>query len=87
MGVLGRSLLFGMALVAAASGCGDENPPVGPTDGGDLGDVPPDADAAEDRVGPPACGDGVLDPGEECDDADLLPADGCDESCRLEPGW
>src|SRR5688572_16087013 len=39
---------------------------------------------------PPApgeCGNGLLAPGEECDDADTDPEDGCDERCRIEPGW
>ncbi len=28
-----------------------------------------------------ACGDGILDPGEECDDGNLLPGDGCAGDC------
>jgi cysteine-rich repeat protein len=28
-----------------------------------------------------ACGDGVLDPGEECDDGNLVDGDGCDSNC------
>jgi cysteine-rich repeat protein len=31
------------------------------------------------------CGDGILDPGEECDDGNNMNGDGCDEHCRLEP--
>lgn len=30
------------------------------------------------------CGDGVYDPGEECDDANRSSRDGCSETCRLE---
>jgi cysteine-rich repeat protein len=30
------------------------------------------------------CGDGVLDEGEECDDANTVSGDGCSESCRIE---
>jgi len=33
----------------------------------------------------PACGDGVLDPGEACDDGNLLSGDGCDGQCAVEP--
>ncbi len=33
----------------------------------------------------PTCGDGVVDYGEECDDGNLTPKDGCSESCRIEP--
>ncbi|MBI5486805.1 MAG: hypothetical protein HY905_05705 [Deltaproteobacteria bacterium] len=34
----------------------------------------------------PACGDGVLDPGEECDDWNRMNDDGCDWLCRLGDG-
>jgi len=33
------------------------------------------------------CGDGVLDPGEQCDDGGMLQEDGCSAICRLESGW
>jgi fibro-slime domain-containing protein len=33
-----------------------------------------------------SCGDGNLDPGEECDDGNRQNADGCSSQCRLEPG-
>ncbi len=33
------------------------------------------------------CGDAVLDAPEQCDDGDLAAADGCNEFCRVEPGW
>jgi len=32
------------------------------------------------------CGDGVLDPGELCDDGNTSAGDGCDASCSFEPG-
>src|SRR5690606_31053470 len=31
------------------------------------------------------CGDGVLDTGEACDDANLLNGDGCSSTCAIEP--
>jgi len=31
---------------------------------------------------PPTCGDGILDPGEECDDANTIEEDGCLSTCR-----
>ncbi len=34
-----------------------------------------------------ACGDGAVDVGEVCDDGDLLPGDGCDAACEVEPGF
>jgi cysteine-rich repeat protein len=33
------------------------------------------------------CGNGVVDSGEECDDANLLDDDGCSSSCTIETGW
>ncbi len=30
----------------------------------------------------PGCGDGKLDTGEECDDGNIVPADGCDSDCK-----
>ncbi len=32
------------------------------------------------------CGDGTLDPGEACDDANTIPFDGCSAVCTFEPG-
>jgi cysteine-rich repeat protein len=32
----------------------------------------------------PACGDGVVDPGEQCDDGNLDPGDGCSARCNVE---
>jgi fibro-slime domain-containing protein len=37
---------------------------------------------------PPACGDALNNqPGEECDDGNVLPGDGCNGVCRVEPNW
>ncbi len=33
----------------------------------------------------PSCGNALLDPGEQCDDGNNLPGDGCDSNCQLEP--
>lgn len=35
--------------------------------------------------GPHVCGNDVVDPGEQCDDGNLLDGDGCDEACSSEP--
>ncbi|MBU1510151.1 DUF4215 domain-containing protein [Myxococcota bacterium] len=35
----------------------------------------------------PPCGNGVLDPNEQCDDFNRLPDDGCSVTCVLEEGW
>jgi cysteine-rich repeat protein len=34
----------------------------------------------------PFCGDGVVDPGEECDDGNNIDGDGCSANCELEGG-
>jgi len=34
-----------------------------------------------------ACGDGILDSGETCDDLNTTDGDGCDSSCLVEAGW
>ena len=36
-------------------------------------------------AGPPECGNGVPEPGEECDDGNLVDGDGCESDCML-PG-
>lgn len=33
------------------------------------------------------CGDGVIDPGQTCDDGDAFGGDGCSATCQLEPGY
>jgi cysteine-rich repeat protein len=34
-------------------------------------------------VSPIICGNGVADPGEECDDGNLINGDGCDDQCKI----
>ena len=40
--------------------------------------------ALQDNNCPAVCGNSVTEPGETCDDGNLLPDDGCDETCHLE---
>ncbi len=40
--------------------------------------------AASSSGSPTGCGNGVLDPGEECDDGNTYDLDGCDSSCKYE---
>jgi cysteine-rich repeat protein len=37
-------------------------------------------------ITPPACGNGKLDPGEQCDDGNTKKGDGCGDTCQWEPG-
>jgi len=39
---------------------------------------------ASSTTGGPFCGDGVLDPGEECDDGNVVAGDGCSADCVVE---
>jgi cysteine-rich repeat protein len=48
------------------------------TDAGMIG--PPDA-----FVAPPECGNGRLEAGEQCDDGNLTPGDGCSADCVRDP--
>ncbi|HEX3853803.1 MAG TPA: DUF4215 domain-containing protein [Polyangiaceae bacterium] len=36
---------------------------------------------------PAVCGDGIIEGGEECDDHNTTPADGCSAKCAVNPGW
>src|SRR6185369_10674299 len=49
-------------------------------DAGDRRDVAPERSK-------PACGDGVLDGVDECDDGNLNSGDGCSPSCQIEANW
>jgi cysteine-rich repeat protein len=40
-----------------------------------------------DICGAVACGDGVVTAGEDCDDGNTMPGDGCSPSCRVEECW
>ncbi len=45
-------------------------------------------DAGSVETGNPAnCGNGVLDPGEKCDDGNMVGGDGCTPICQIENGW
>jgi len=47
--------------------------------------VVPTGDTAQVTVNPapPLCGNGSLDPGEQCDDGNVIDGDGCDSNCTL----
>ena len=50
-----------------------------------TGAPPLDASDNDTTLPPPACGDGNVDPGEMCDDNNLLNSDGCNDACQV-PG-
>jgi cysteine-rich repeat protein len=63
--------------IADDTGCSSET-----CDGGDLGST----GCAFCRPDCTCCGDGVTDPGEECDDGNDVDADGCRNDCTMPPG-
>ena len=73
---------------------GVKGPPTAGDAGNDLGanGPPTSRDAAFDLgpIGPVPehpCGNGVLDPGEQCDDGNDFGGDGCTPLCQREEGW
>ena len=47
---------------------------------------PVEVDAGKDAapsVGPPVCGNGIVEDGEDCDDGNKIEDDGCDNTCHL----
>ena len=42
--------------------------------------------SATDPTGGPVCGNGTLDPGEQCDDGNMAGGDGCENDCTTTPG-
>ena len=45
------------------------------------------AGSAEDVAAPVVCGDSILSTGEQCDDGNTIPGDGCSGICTIEPGY
>ncbi|HEY1817465.1 MAG TPA: DUF4215 domain-containing protein [Kofleriaceae bacterium] len=75
-------LLVGVA-VALVAACGSGTPDFVGNDGGG----PVVGTDAQGSIDGPACGDGVLEPGEQCDDGNATAGDGCSATCQIEKGW
>ena len=71
-----RNVLLVGLLLAAGVGC----------DGIDSADLGAGSHSPGGKGDDPssACGNGVLDPGEDCDDGNALNLDGCDRTCGFE---
>jgi cysteine-rich repeat protein len=57
----------------------------GDTETSDVPDLPSDDETSTTGELDPICGDGVVDPGEDCDDANDVDGDGCTATCELGP--
>lgn len=77
-----RSLSFSVFLLAGAA-CGLDL--VGGVDQRPEEPGSPRGDAGDGRS--VTCGNGVIEPGEACDDGNAVGGDGCSSTCALEPGY
>ena len=86
--------LGAVALSFAIASCAGVNMKPSGKDGGPgtggIGntDGPPRLDIMTIEVGDlTKCGNGKLDPGEQCDDMNTMPGDGCSKICQIPAGW
>ena len=80
-----RALAVSLCLLIA---CGGHDPTLSHGDGGgDDVDAPTPLIDAGPTVDAPPCSNGVLDPGEKCDDSNTMGGDGCSSTCQIEPGY
>jgi cysteine-rich repeat protein len=91
-----QALLFGATTALACSGRNTLRT-LDPVDAGH--DRPPEVLGVSDSVAPadgPAdsldlptstCGNGLVDPGEQCDDGNTVSGDGCNRLCQIESDW
>jgi cysteine-rich repeat protein len=66
----------------ASGDAGDQRPVVRTTWSARIAAEPPSGEALAG-----ACGDSILDSGEQCDDGNATPGDGCSDTCQIEPGF
>src|SRR5262249_2594538 len=78
-----RSYALAILLLTTIA-CGNAaNHPGGPDAGGTTADAMPDAPPTIDA---PACGDSILESGEQCDDGNAVDGDGCTH-CAVDTGY
>ena len=84
----------GGGMISTGTGGATGDGGVGVTvDGGVSADAPPDsrprgdAPVVDAYLPPVPCGNGVIDPGEECDDGNAISGDGCSRVCQIEACW
>lgn len=64
----------------------DEETPDG-QDQDDTSDPGGESDGGSDPAPSTYCGNGIIEPGEECDDGNSRDGDGCSADCKIEPGY
>ena len=88
--------LVGAVVLFSVAGCagvtpkanGDGGGSSGTGSGGSIGYDGGRPDIPTIEVGNIAlCGNGVIDPGEACDDMNTMPGDGCSAICQIPAGW
>jgi cysteine-rich repeat protein len=79
----GTSVPAGGGSSEASGGTGGASSGAGGASGASTG---PGTGATSTSSGSASCGNGVVDPSEECDDANVTPGDGCDPACVIECG-
>lgn len=82
--VKSRIALTLLAVACLLIACTDDSPAEGETNANAESESetgPPSFDPPE-----PECGNGYLEPGEQCDDANLVDGDGCDSLCQIPCG-
>ena len=85
------SIFVWSAVGGACAQINEASPPDGEAGTSDSGlhpssDAPPPTHDAV-MIDTARCGDGTLDPGEQCDDGNVSSGDGCSAICQLEDGW
>lgn len=86
-----RRAVFGLSLVPGCAGSGGTGQDGGATEttsaagtvGGTDASSAASTDSSESTGMPDTCGDGVMDPGEACDDGNEMDHDGCNTDCTL----
>ncbi len=78
--IVGLAAVAGICVLTSCASSEDRSIPTTDASTNDVFDAVVDA-------GAPVCGDTHIGGQEECDDGNLLPGDGCDLDCKIEPGW
>ncbi|HEX8437265.1 DUF4215 domain-containing protein [Archangium sp.] len=80
-----RPVLLGLVLLFNAAGCDAQLEPPSTPSTLEQASQPLVADVTPSLA--PVCGDGLIEAGEACDDANAVSGDGCSGTCAIEPGF